>query len=252
MNTHKVIDLSNSAVASLQQGRHKQAVTLLRTAITEFKDHFVVRTQGPRFSESSVNMHPDATASSAITPCNGEDGDYGLASSIKVSQKQDKPAIQSVPIWTEESFAQKHDKTLIFMYGQALVLARVDHCKETLIAVVLYNMALANHALAIEKDAFSLLTVALKFYGKAVAILQGQNDFNVNASNTSNYWMLLALYNNMAQIYFSQACSEKLRQCIGSMQTLLAAETMAHGINDCAFFLRNVMLELRVITAPAA
>jgi hypothetical protein len=158
----------------------------------------------------------------------------------------------SVPLLTKESFEQKDDKN--FLYAQALVLAQVDHCKETLIAVVLYNMALVNHTLAIERDASRLLTVALKFYGMAVLILQGQNDVNVNTSKTSNYWLLLALYNNMAQIYESQACSEKLRYCLGNIEALLAADRIGQVIDgeDYAFFLTNAMLELSSVAAQGA
>jgi hypothetical protein len=237
MNTRKVVDLSNSAVASLQQGRHKQAVTLLRTAIAVIKDNCD--------SESSDEMY-----SGACTSCNGADDDEH-SSSIRVGQKQDTPAILSVPLWTEESFSQKHDKNLIFLYSQALVLAQVDHCKEILIAVALYNMALANHAWAIERATSSLLAVALKFYGLAVAIIQGQNEADVNAST---YWLLLALYNNMAQIYLSQACSEKLRGCLGNIQALLASDRVGQVIDgdDYAFFLTNAMVQLCVVAAPAA
>jgi hypothetical protein len=245
MTSCKVIDLNNSAVASLQQGSHKQAIALLRTAIAEIKNHCVVhKQQATRVSsssetvnsESSVEMHAGADSSSAI----------------KVNQKQDKPAILSVPLWTDTSFEQKDDKTLIFMYAQALVLADVDHRKETLIAVVLYNMALANHALAIASNISKLLAVALKFYGMAVAVLQGQNG---DADNTSFYWLLVALHNNMAQIYLSQACSEKLRFCLGNIRSLLFE---AHRIgqiipcDDYAFFLTNAKIQISVVAAPAA
>jgi hypothetical protein len=251
MNTRKVVDLSNSAVAYLHQGSHKQAVDFLRTAIADLRENCVpVHKQEPRFasssetvvSDSSDGMHSGAPATSAITSSNGED----------VNKKQGKPAMPSVPLLTKESFEQKDDKN--FLYAQALVLAQVDHCKETLIAVVLYNMALVNHTLAIERDASRLLTVALKFYGMAVLILQGQNDVNVNTSKTSNYWLLLALYNNMAQIYESQACSEKLRYCLGNIEALLAADRIGQVIDgeDYAFFLTNAMLELSSVAAQGA
>jgi hypothetical protein len=71
---------------------------------------------------------------------------------MRIDQKQDTPAILSVPLWTAEvSFAQKYDKTLI-------------------LTVVLYIMALMKQAWAItERDKASLLAVALKCYGTAVA-----------------------------------------------------------------------------------
>jgi hypothetical protein len=237
-----VVDLNNRAIALMIQGNPKQAAALLRTAITNLKDHFVVREHGPRFSSSAETVDSESSS---------DEMDSDAPSFIKVNRRQDEQAILSVPIWTEESFAQKDDKTLIFLYGQALVLARTEHCKEKLIAVVLYNAALANHAWAIESDTSSLLAVALKFYGMAVAILNGQTDVDVN---TSTYWVLLALYNNMAQIYLSQACSGKLRSCLGNIRALLAADRTGQAIDgdDYSFFLTNAMLELSVVASPAA
>jgi hypothetical protein len=58
MNSSKIIDGNNTAVAFLQQGRHKQATDLLRTAIADLKNHCVLVHNQTRvgFSESSVNM----------------------------------------------------------------------------------------------------------------------------------------------------------------------------------------------------
>jgi hypothetical protein len=241
MNTCNTVDRNNRAIVLLRQGKHKQAAALLRTVIADLKDRFVVHEQGPPSS-----LGTDAASSSACTSVNGEGDDEDYS-----SMKQDKPSIISVPLWTEESLEQKDDKTLIFMYAQALVLARVDHCKETLTAVVLYNMALANHARAIEKHTSSDLTVALKFYGLAVAIIQGQNDVGVNAFT---HWLLLALYSNMAQIYFSQACSGKLRHCLGNIRALLASDRIGQvvGGEDYAFFWTNTIFEVSAVAASAA
>jgi hypothetical protein len=185
MNSSKVIDLNNIAVGFLRQGRHKQATDLLRWAIADLKNGFVDHKQGVDFSESSssvsVNtMQPDDPSSSSSALFNDDADDD--SSFIDVDQKQDKPAIRSVPLWTEESFEQKHDKSLIFMYARALELANIAHRREVLIGVVLYNMALANHAWAIEKEKSGLLMIALKFYGMAVAVVKGQYDVDVMAS----------------------------------------------------------------------
>jgi hypothetical protein len=240
-----IIDLNNSAVGFLRQGRHKEANALLRTAIADLKS--LVRDQGMGCSESSVNMQPYASFSSS----SNYDDDVN-SSFIDVDQKQDAPAIISVPLWTEESLAEKHDKSLIFVYAQALVLAHIDHhSRQVLIGVVLYNMALVNHVRAIEKDKAGLFTVALKFYSMAVSIVRGQNDCDVKASS---YWLLLALYNNMAQIHLSNASSDKLHQCLGNIEALLVADSIEQvmDVDDYAFFLTNAMLRLCVVAAPAA
>jgi hypothetical protein len=250
MNSSKIIDLNNNAVDVLRQGRHKQATDLLRRAIADLKTHFVVHNQEVGASESSVNMQLAASSSSTSASFNDDD-DGDNSSFIDVDQRQGKRAILSVPLWTKESVARKHDKSLIFVYAQALMLADIEHRREVLIGVVLYNMALANHARAIETKKSALLAVALKFYGMAVAIVQGQYDDDVKSSS---HWLLLALYNNMAQIHLTYASSEKLRKCLWNIDTLLAADRIEQVVDDddYAFFSTNAMLQLRVVASPAA
>jgi hypothetical protein len=237
MSTRDIIDLNNDAVSSLQQGRHYEAVGLLKTAITDLMKLFVL----------------PSLSSAQIISSDGRDND-GHTSPIKVDQKQDKPSMFSVPLWSEETCTRQQDKTSIFMYSQALVLADDDHCKEFLIGVVFYNMALVNHARAVEIEKASLLTIALNFYDMAVTITQSRDD-DVGAFD---YWLLLALYNNMAHIYLSRVCSEKVRECLGGIRSLLAADKAEQAAeqvidaNDYYFFVANSLLQIRVDYAPAA
>jgi hypothetical protein len=252
MNTHKIlIGLNNRAVASLQQGRHKEALDLLRAAMADLKDQFVVRS----FSSETVLPNPSVTmsevaSSTRLVSSNEKDYDEHSSHMEVEDQKQDKPSIFSVPLWTEDSSTRRQGDTSIFMYAQALVLAHTDHCKELLAGVVFYNMALVNHDRAIERNASSLLTIALKFYGMAVAVTQSRD----GGANASDSWLLLALYTNMAQIYLSQVCSEKLCLCLGNIRTLLDTDRVEHVIDgdDYSFFLANAMLQLRVVASPAA
>jgi hypothetical protein len=253
MNAHKLIDLNNCAVASLQEGRHNEALDLLKAAIADLKENFVVRpfSSETKLPNPSVIM-PDAPSSAVLASCDEKD-DPGHSSHMEVDQKQGKPSIFSVPLWTEESFTRRQqEETSIFMYSKALVLVHTDHCEGLLIGVVLYNMALVKHARAIERNTSSLLTVALKFYGMAVvAVTQSRN----GGANASDDWLLLALYTNMAHIYLSQACSEKLCQCLGNIRTLLDADRAEQvvDVDGYSFFLINVMLQfLKVVAAPAA
>lgn len=229
---NKIIELNNRAVKALQQGRHKEAIGLLRVAVADLLN--AVKTV------SSVEMQVDSPSpSSTSLSFNGEDGE------------QDKPPISSVPIWTKDHFAQSQDETLIFMYDRALVLAHTNHCRgELLTGVVLFNMALASHARAIKRGTPSLLSTVLKLYSMAAGAIQ-----NYNEVITSDHWILLALYNNMAQIYLSQARCEELRKCLSNIQTLLAEESTADVVDDddYAFFFTNSMLQLGdFVAAPAA
>jgi hypothetical protein len=242
MKLSEVIEMNNNAIAVLRLGRYKQAIDLLRTAIAGLKNCVVEHNEEMDFSESSVKKKGDLSPSSSSSASSNDDE--------MVDQTQGTPAIFSVQLWTEDSFAQKHDNSLIFVYAKALVLAPVDHHRRVLIGVVLYNMALANHARAIEKEKSGLLMVALKFYGMAVAALvRGQPDVDA-----SSYWLLLALYNNMAQIYMSYSSSERLQQCLAIIDDLLAADKIEQvlDVDDHAFFLTNAILQLRVVAAPAA
>jgi hypothetical protein len=256
MNTRNLIDLNNRAVTSLLQGRHKEAMALLRTAITDCNDSVADRNFSSEtgLPNPSVAM-PDVPSPSSTTlvSSNEKDDDEHSSSHIEVDQKQDKTSIFSVPLWTadtEESFPRRQDETSIFMYAEALVLVYTDHYKRLLIGVLLYNMALVHHARGIERNASNLLTAALKFYSMAVNVTQCRNDGII----ASDYWLLLAIYNNMAQLYLSRANSDKLCQCLGNIQTLLAANRVEQvvDVDAYAFFLTNAMLELRVVAAVAA
>jgi hypothetical protein len=219
--TQKITDLNNGAVSALQQGRHQDAVCLLRTALVDLKKRFV-------FAAPSrmITIQPNGPS-------------------------QDKPSIFSESIWSEETSTQQQDETAIFMYSQALILADdEDHCKELLIGVVFYNMALVNHARAIETGKAILLATALNFYGMAVAIIESRN----GGVTASNCWLLLAVSNNMAHIFLSQACSERLCQCLDSIRSLLATNIAVDVVDagDYCFFVGNSLLQIRVDSAPAA
>jgi hypothetical protein len=252
MNTRKFINLNNHAVTFLQEGRHKEAIDLLRTAITELGDNAIVRnfSSEPGLPDPSVTM-PDASSSAPLVSTNEKDADEH-SSHIKADQQaQAKASICSVPLWTAEESSPRQDETSIFMYSEALVLVHTDHsCNELIIGVILYNMALANHTRAIETNTSNPLTLALKLYGMALAVTQCRK----GGTYGSDYWLLLALYSNMAQIYLSRACSDKLSQCLGNTRTLLAAirAEQAVDVDAYAFFFANAMLELRVVAAPAA
>jgi hypothetical protein len=83
-----------------------------------------------------------------------------------------------------------------------------------------------------------------------VAVTQSNNG-DVKASD---YWLLLAISNNMAHIYLSQVCSEKLCQCLENIRSLLTADIAEKVVDagDYCFFVANSLLQIRVFSAPAA
>jgi hypothetical protein len=259
MNICKIIEKNNRAVASLQRGCHMEAYALLRVAIADLMDRFSTHQQSCSFSPetvdsvSSIEMQVDTPSpSSPLLSFHGEDGNVKSPSS-KIEQQQDTPSILSVPLWTDVFVAQSKDETLVFMYGRAFVLAPTKHSKDILTGVVLFNMALVMHALAIERGTITLLLTALKLYGKAAAVIQ-----NYNAANACDHcWILLALYNNMAQIYLSRyrSRSQELCTCLNNIDALLASESIANIVDDddYYFFFTNAMLyKVKFVAAPAA
>jgi hypothetical protein len=260
MNIFKIIELNNRAVTSLQRGCHNEAIALLRVAIADLMDRFSAHQQSCSFSPETVDsvsvssIELQADTPSPFSPplsFNGQD-DHGMSSYSEIEQKQDKTSILSVPLWSYDFFAQSQDETLVFMYGRALVLAHTKHSKDILTGVVLFNMALVNHARAIERGTSSLVSTALKFYGMAAAVIQ-----KYNAANACDHWILLALYNNMAQIYLSQSRSrsQELCTCLSNIKLLLASESIANvvGDEDYYFFFMNSMLHRgEFVAAPAA
>jgi hypothetical protein len=262
MNNSEVIELNNRAVTSLQRGCHKEANGLLREAIADLMDQFSAHQQSCSFSPQTVDSvspiemqvditPPTASPSSPALSSKSEDS-HGKSSYCKIEEKQGTTSILSVPLWPDASLAQSQDETLVFMYSRVLVLAHTKHSRETLTGVILFNMALVIHARTVECGTITLLSTALKFYGKAAAVIQ-----NDNAASACDHWILLAIYNNMAQIHLSRSNSrsEEFCMCLSNIEALLASENIANVIDDddYYFFFRNSMLhKVKTVAAPAA
>jgi hypothetical protein len=266
MNSFQVIKINNSAVAAMQQGRAKESIELLGEAIANLKDHFYInisplsfpssretplphrRRELPRarsVSDSSIETQSDLSSSSSSSSSSLylDDDELDDFCAMEIDAKQDQPSLVSVPI-----HAKKEDDALILLYNRAIVVFPSEQDKDLLAGVALYNMALVNHCRAIERGASSLLTIALKIYEMAAAIVKDSKD-----QSGIGDLLELAVYNNMAQIHSIRFSTEDMLECLNKTRTSLAAATDESLVDDYDFFFINTMLQIEELTvAPAA
>jgi hypothetical protein len=273
MNSFEVIKINNSAVTAMQQGRAKESIELLCEAIANLKDHFVVSTGSPlsspssrretplphrrrelprrTVSDSSIETQSDLSSStpsfslsssSSLRFDDDEDDDF---SAMEIDAKQDQPSLVGVPV-----HAKKDDDALVLLYNRAIIVFPSEQDKELLTGVALYNMALVNHSRAIERGTPNLLTIALKIYEMAAAIMKDSKD-----QNGTGDLLELAVYNNMAQIHSIRFSTEDMLKCLNKTRIFLAAATDESFVDedDYNFFFMNTMLQIEELTvAPAA
>jgi tetratricopeptide (TPR) repeat protein len=275
MNSFQVIDLNNSAVAAMQQGRPKESIEFLRIALANLKDHFYVHRPQPfplsspssrgtplphrrrelprRVSDSSIETQSESELSSSSSSLSFNDEEDESLSAMEIDVGQDQPSVFSVPVNAKNSsrFSRKEDDALIFMYNRALVIFPDEQDKELITGAALFNMALVNHCRAMERGTSSLLTVALKIYETAAAVLEDKEELR-----DSGGLLQLAIYNNMAHIHSMQFSTEEMRECLDKTRTLLSDADDDESLvdeDDFNFFYLNTMLQIEELTlAPAA
>jgi hypothetical protein len=266
MPASKVVALNNSAVTSLMRGRPKKALALLSAATAILNDHFADtktpcsrssynethlphrQSQLPRFISKASTQQPQPNLSSSPYSLPSDDEGNAYSSAMDINVEQDQPSVVSFQVRTS-SLSQ--DVPLILNYSRALAIVDGVEDKDLLTGVVLYNMALLKHCRAIELGISSLLSNSLNLYKMAAAVLERSSDVD-----TSNELVLLALYNNMAQIHAHQWSSPEVRVCVDNIRMLLStvsAENSFIGQEDFHFFCVNTMLHVEDINiAPAA
>jgi hypothetical protein len=235
MPAKKAVALNKRAVASLLSGRSKKALALLSTATTILKDHFADARKAPCVRSSSTSF----------PACNDEGNEY--SSAMEMNVEQDQPSVLSFQV---QISSLSQDAPLILNYSRCLTIVDDVEDKELLTSVILYNMALVNHCRAIELGISSLLSISLKLYKMAASVLESTRDVDA-----SNELVLLAIYNNMAQIHAYQWSSQDLRECIDKIRMLLSTVSAESFISqeDFHFFSANTMLHVEDMNlAPAA
>jgi hypothetical protein len=271
MSATKVVALNNSAVTSLLSGRPKRALALLSRATALLKDNNVAdanapccsppsspnetplshrRYEIPRFvSESSPHQYQSNLSSSTPSRTRNGEGNGNYSTAMEMYLELPRQSVFSFQVWT--SSLSHQDVPLILNYSCALAVFDYVQDKDLLTGVVLYNMALVNHCRAIELGISSLLSIALNLYKMAASILEISSDVDA-----SNQLVLLALYNNMAQIHAYQWSSKEVRVCIDKIRMLLSTVSLEIFIDQQElefFFLHTILhVEDQMNLAPAA
>jgi hypothetical protein len=272
MNSFQVIQINNSAVAAMREGKAKESIELLREAIANLKDHFVLsrshlsfpspsrdtslpqrQRELPRVvSDSSFETQSDLSSFSSSSSLYFDDDEVGDFHVMELDAKQNQPSLLSVPVhaMTPSHFSTKEDAALVLLYNRAISISPSEQDKELLTGVVLYNMALVNHCRAIERCSSKLLSAALNIYEMAATSMQDSMD----QSGTGDL-LKMAVYNNMAQIHSVRFSTEDMFECLNMTRTFLATATNESLVDDddSNFFFTNTMLQIEELTlAPAA
>jgi hypothetical protein len=225
--TSEVCDLNNAAVYFLQRGEPRQSVEYLRHAVCLLKRQCETQIQRTHGENLKATIH--AANGYAFDNQGSEDGDdIGCNSNplrdgpTPAGQEAEdsgaQPLVESVRVCMDDD---EHDDSCTLFYRRALVLTPTQRhgssigarCQGIIMAVIMYNIALVNHCLAIEAtttrefrqcgEGDRLSTAALRMYSVALAALQSRE------YSTSGCWdvrpgehlVRLAIYTNTAAIH---------------------------------------------------
>lgn len=141
------------------------------------------------------------------------------------------------------------------MYNRALVLSSdqddfslfILHQRRTG-AIILYNLALVYHNIGIHLGLSSALPYALRLY--ILSLKSIDQESNIQEVQK----LLMAILNNLGNIYTHFHCMEETERCLESLRIVLAAST--HEITadeDYSFFFLNAVFQSKELCfAPAA
>lgn len=247
------IERNNRAVVRLQAGHAREALEMLRRALEELKDQFLDGS-----GSSSLPVRPPGAILSPEDSSDFTLSDTQISFDDEGSLQDDAsehsvPAVQPVPIQRGIPLQQGSLESDFFItsYDKALIISEDEQNRETISAVVLYNMALINHNRGIQSGRTSLLKKALRLYRMSLEILL-KADFH---SQLDVNLLLLALFNNTAQIYSQRYDLDQMRHCLGCMREVLATEPeeAANEEHLSTFFMNTMFYPGEEITsAPAA
>jgi hypothetical protein len=166
---------------------------------------------------------------------------------MDVDDAQDQPSVLSVPV--EAKSSPTEEDSLIVMYTRALIVFPDVKDRELITGVCLYNMALVNHRRALARKTSSLLSIAHKLYDMAASIME-----NKDSTRESEDMLLLAVYNNLAQIHSTFFSPDEMSECLDKIRSLLTAVTDETIDEDeyTLFFINSTLQAEDLTSAPAA
>lgn len=254
MNTYKVIELNNSAVSCLSQQRPKKALRLLSLALADLKDQCMqeqVPPSGEILPSRRRQLQQEIISDSPIeSQCNHPSSYLTQIEESLLDMDIEDASHHAVVFSSPVVAVSSNDSSLILNFNHALILTPEARDHDLLSAVVVYNMAFINHSRAMERGISSLMTDALQLYEIATSVIISKPDIE-----ESCHFVLLALYNNMAQIHSAFFRSAEMCECIEASRIILMSASPLSFPNeaDLYFFSLNAMLQVEGISlAPAA
>ena len=295
------IDLNNQAIAFLQEDRLVDAVTCFKDGLLLLKDvPRKTLTGGMKrktmdvdplssFGDSTSSIPEDFSFSSissfdSVDDSTTTDHAYAYLAEDRpkdnAQQSDETPSLLSVPVLTDlllqgHQSTSLEDPSLMGVFDRALCVTNDDDMehRELVTAVLMFNLGLVHHARGISRGRSKYLNKALNLYKMALRVIQNiqeqlAQDHEAHGitpecirSVSHVSLLLLALLNNMTQIYSQFFRLEKMQHYLQHMRWLLSEdhELAAQYLltdDDFAWFCTNVMCldtaGIGHVVAPAA
>jgi hypothetical protein len=236
MNLCLASKLNNLAITGLQQGKSVEALHLLQSVITDFQNQIDEREQQIavkkfRYNRCKQRQNDDS-------PCTSS------SSGIRGHQKS-KLCLQKTPGLADMVNGKLlGQESAITMFDHALLVESPGEDEEILIAVLLYNCALAEHILANSSQG---LSKALFLYNLSFAVIRK----STSPLPLQVCLLIGALYNNMAHIYSQNSCALETGRCMQCLVELVANEKASAFIDheDQTIFYLNALVDLNANAA---
>lgn len=238
-----IFQVNHNAVCALQVGDYAAAISHLQHAMTWIRDV----------------VHDPAQRGFTMVPIPG----YGCQAEKEVF---DYVSILSVPAFKfQEEFPSPNlDTTTPFPFFDGAIITPYLNYDGTgglrlTCALILFNLGLCFHHREISNGTMNpeKLGIAIKFYERALRILQVEGAALSDGPLDGATVLLLALFSNMGSLLYRQGNDEECRDCYFGIQELLASpytQQLAQSRADVAFFYQNFLfrLENTFFKAPAA
>ena len=278
--SNRAIDLNNLAVAQLHASTSTDAMRLLRVALADMKDEFMSRTSSRRKPsyETHVSRHktgrrdlgeasyPSSTSYSLVNTSEHFDQE-SIASSSTIDDEctnamevdddyfsVSTPPLQITPVTSDALLRQSSssDQCFVTMFDRAFCIDEDGEDEELTSAVIMYNMALVNHARGIDCGISGHLSSALTLYKMALEVVDNIDDLPIEAAI-----LLLAIYNNMAHIAAHEFSIDDTTTALNRLRLILEDPYVSFSIDEddyVLFYLNAVIYQekLNFTLAPAA
>jgi hypothetical protein len=230
---------NSEAIASLQQGKYVEAMSQLQASMAALR----TTTRDGR----GFRLMP-------ITGYGSQDGNDVLEDVAIVSMATVLPNGSASPEMQSDNQALDTDTNLFRPYGSAFVTPYINYQGvrglQLTCSFVLYNMALCIHLWEVSKTSgmnsssnmnAHNLRRALKLYTRSLQVITGAPG---DGRPEEVSLLMLALYNNLGNLYSYLGMIDECRQCLVWVRHLLERHQQLHPDavgSDMAFFYLNVM-----------